>query len=183
MRTTTPEVDAAFASGNVPLLLLVKLNFASGPLYATNAGCVIGWNGYTWLPNLLGEIDAITEGATLEANGVGFGLSGISATLLATAMSEYYQGRLAQLWVAPLTDQYQVIADPVLVYVGKMDTATITMGSTAAISMTTENRFIDLDRARVRRFNSEDQAIDYPNDRGFDFVPSLVEANIKWGAA
>lgn len=183
MRTTTAAIDAALAAENIPLLLLVELDFESGTLYLTNAGCTATWNGHTWLPNKLGKIDAIKEGSDLEANGAGFELNGTDLTLLSTVLDEDYQGRSAKLWVAPLTDQYQPISDPVLVYVGRMDSATINFGSTASISLATENRLIDMDRAKVRRFNSEDQAIDYPEDKGFDFVPGLVEGQIKWGVA
>jgi hypothetical protein len=63
-----------------------------------------------------------------------------------------------------------------------MDVMTIDeTGETCSITLTAENRLIDLERPRVRRYTSEDQKSLHPNDKGFDFVNSLQEAEIKWG--
>ena len=51
----------------------------------------------------------------------------------------------------------------------------------ASITLTAESRMIDLNRPRVRRYTPEDQKIDYPNDKGLDYVSSLQEAEISWG--
>ena len=42
-------------------------------------------------------------------------------------------------------------------------------------------RLIDLDRSRARRFTSEDQKIDYPDDKGLEMVASLQDTVIIWG--
>jgi hypothetical protein len=39
----------------------------------------------------------------------------------------------------------------------------------------------DWDRPRVRRYNAADQAITDSADKGFEFVPQMVERNIRWG--
>lgn len=75
-----------------------------------------------------------------------------------------------------------LIADPYQLRNGKLDISVIDDdGETATIAMQYEDRLIDLDRARERRYTSEDQAIDYPTDLGFEFVPSLQDAQIIWG--
>ena len=72
-------------------------------------------------------------------------------------------------------DSYQIFS-------GRMDVMTIDeTGETCSITLTAENRLIDLERPRVRRYTSEDQKSLHPNDKGFDFVNSLQEAEIKWG--
>ena len=43
-------------------------------------------------------------------------------------------------------------------------------GADAQISVTAESKLIDLERSRARRYTSEDQKIDYPNDKGLDFM-------------
>ena len=54
-------------------------------------------------------------------------------------------------------------------------------GDTANISLTAESRLIDLERSRERRYTSEDQKIDYPNDKGLEFIADLQDKEIVWG--
>ena len=63
-----------------------------------------------------------------------------------------------------------------------MDTMVIAdEAETASLSITLENRLVDFERARVRRYTSEDQKIDFPNDKGLEFVADLQEKEILWG--
>ena len=75
-----------------------------------------------------------------------------------------------------------VIADPVIVFSGFMDTMVINDGAeTATIQVTVENRLIEFERTRGRRYTAEDQKIDYPNDKGLEFVAEMQEKEIVWG--
>lgn len=179
----TPTVAAAVAAANVPLLLFAELAFDAGALRVTNAGYDQTWNGHTWTGvGQLGSIDAVQEGADLQAYGIRLALSGIPPDYVAAALGEHYQGRPCKVWLAFLDPaSYAVLADPVLVFSGRMDTMDVDMGSTATITVSAESRLIDLERARVRRFNHEDQQIDYPGDKGFEFVALMVERELLWG--
>ena len=75
----------------------------------------------------------------------------------------------------------QIIADPYLVYRGRMDTMRVVAGAEATISLTCEGRLADFARARVRRYNNEDQQMVHDGDRFFEYVPSLVNKSIWWG--
>jgi hypothetical protein len=52
---------------------------------------------------------------------------------------------------------------------------------TATISVSVENRLIEFQRNRVRRYTAEDQKIDYPSDKGLEFVAEISEKEIVWG--
>jgi hypothetical protein len=52
---------------------------------------------------------------------------------------------------------------------------------TATVSISYEGRLIDLERPRARRYTHDDQQIDFPGDRGFEYVPTLQEWNGVWG--
>ena len=54
-------------------------------------------------------------------------------------------------------------------------------GDTSTIKVTVENRLIEFERSRQRRYTSEDQKIDYPNDKGLEFVAEIAEKEIVWG--
>lgn len=181
-RTTTGAVDTAHAAGNVPQIVLVELDFPSQFLRLNNSAVSFSWNGYDWLGvGRLGAIDAVSEGADLQARGLALRMTGIDPAAISLALGTQYQGRSCKLWVAPLTDAHAIIADPVLTFWGRMDTMDIDLGDTATITVNAESRLADWDRPRVRRYNHEDQQIDYPGDMGFEFVPRMVEAELTWG--
>ena len=182
-RTLTPAVDAALADGQVRLLIFVEMDFSTGFMRANNSSINLAWNGYDWLGvGQLGSIDPVKEGSGLESLGLSFRISGIPAENIATALGTQYQGRSCKMWMAPLTAGHGVIADPVLVFWGRLDTMDIDLGETATITVSAESRLADWDRPRVRRYNHEDQQIDYPGDLGFEFVSQMVDRQIVWGS-
>jgi hypothetical protein len=76
---------------------------------------------------------------------------------------------------------YTLIADPMLVFQGLIDQMSITMGETATISLTAENRLIRWERPNVRRWTNEDQQKAFPGDKGLEFVAQTAEKEILWG--
>lgn len=181
-RTVTTAVGNALASGNVPYLMLVQLDFVSGTLRACSAAYDFAWGGYTWVgAGNLAAIQPIEEGAELQMYGVQLQLSGIPAAYVSVALNQNYRGRPATIYLAPLNSSYMVLADPVVAFSGRMDTMQLEVGHTATITVTAESRLTDWERARVRRYNSEDQQQVYPGDLGFQYVPQMVEKQIVWG--
>lgn len=181
-RTLTPAVESAMAAGHVPMVVFVEIDFPSQFLRLNNSAVSLDWNGYTWLGvGRLGSIDAVDEGSDLQARGISLRMSGIDPASISLALGTQYQGRAVRLWVAALDAGHAVIADPVLVFWGRLDTMDIVMGDTATITLSAESRLADWDRPRVRRYNHEDQQIDHPGDLGFEFVPQMVTKELRWG--
>jgi hypothetical protein len=181
-RTLTTAVDNALQGGNVPYMMLIQLDFASGTLRLCSAAYNFSWNGYTWTgAGNLASIQAIEEGAELQMYGVQMTLSAIPAALVSNALNQTYRGRSALIYLAPLDSSYNVLADPVVAFSGRMDQMQIEIGQTATITLSAESRLTDWERPRIRRYNSEDQQAAYPGDLGFQFVPQMVEKQITWG--
>ncbi|WP_137923955.1 hypothetical protein [Cupriavidus sp. 2SB] len=172
---------AALRAAHVPYLFLVELSFTS-PLRVSSAAYDIVWNGYTWLGlGTLGSLEPIQEQAALEATGVRLTLTGVPTEMIAISLGEQYQGRPCQIWFAPLRDDMQLVVQPVRLFSGRMDTMDTEVGDTATISVSAESRMVSWDRARTRRYNNDDQQTRYPGDRGFEFVPQMVEKQLLWG--
>ena len=51
----------------------------------------------------------------------------------------------------------------------------------STIELSVENKLVDLERPRVRRFTSAYQKSVYPNDLGLDFVEDLQDKDVSWG--
>lgn len=181
-RTLTTAVRDALSASHVPMLVLVELSFSSGYVRVCNAGYTFKWGGNDFLGlGNLGSIDAVQEGGDLQAYGISFSISGIPPEYISLAFGHDYQGRPAKMWLAPLTSDYQIIADPALAFAGRMDVMNIELGTTATITVSAESRLIDWERPRVRRFNDEDQQAKYPGDLGMQYVAQCVEKSIVWG--
>jgi hypothetical protein len=183
-RSITTAVNNALAADNVPLLIFTELDFESGMVRLCNAEYTFSWNGYDWLGlGRMGSIDVIQEGADLQPYGISLTITGIDSANVSTALNEQYQNRACRIWLAPLTDNYEVIADPVLNFRRRMDNMNLQIGATASITLTAENRLADWNRPRVRRFNNDDQISIYPNDKGFEFIHLIVDKVLNWGRA
>ncbi|CAK0747387.1 DUF2163 domain-containing protein [Azospirillaceae bacterium] len=142
------------------------------------------WNGATWLGvGTLGTVSSIEETVDIRAAGASFQLSGVPSDLLNQVMAENLQSRQVKLWLGFLDEAWIIIADPVLLFKGYMDTVEIQDGAaTAQITLNAENRLRDLERVRERNYTESDQKSEYPGDLGFDFVPAMQHVSLPWGS-
>jgi len=181
---------------------------------ALDSGTVNMWTGigdlvtdtatYSGVGNML-DIGQISETAEMAASGATVTLSGIPSSMLALALEEQYQGRVATImfgvtsfatsawaissgawddtktWVDSQVwyDSNYSIMD---VFSGYLDQMNINeSGETCTIAVSIESKLIDLERPRIFRYNSASQKAIYPNDAGFDFVESLQNKQFTWG--
>jgi len=182
-RTITVGVASALEQPHVTYLMFVEMVFDGGTSRWTNANRSFDWDGHTWIGvGALGSIDAIEEGADTQARGIRLTISGVEPDNLALALGEDCQGRACNLWLALVNaDTQAILADPIGPFRYRMDTMTFELGETATVTVTAESRLIDLTRARIRRYNDEDQRAEYPDDRGFEFTALMVERQLAWG--
>jgi len=163
-------------------VFLVRLDFASGIVRAASTPFDIEWDGETYLGlGTLGAISAVQEGAELQGYAVALTLSGIPSDLVALALNDQYQGRDARVWLGLLDDQHQLVGVPLLLFRGRMDTVDMELGQTASITLTIQSCLADWERPRLRRYSSEDQKSEYPDDRGLEYISQMAEKTIYWG--
>jgi hypothetical protein len=98
------------------------------------------------------------------------------------ARDEPYQGRPLIIRLGAFDENGDLIASPVILFSGFMDIMTIAdSGDTSTITVTVENKLIAFQRTAVRRYTAEDQKIEHPTDKGFEFVAKIQEKEIVWG--
>jgi hypothetical protein len=127
------------------------------------------------------RIKPAAETRDLQANGATFVLSGIPKRILDDALNEPYQDNPITQWLTAVTDTGALLpAYPA--FRGRMDTMSIDEGGeTATITVTAENRLIDLQRAKQRRYTDVDQKERYPDDDGLAQVTALNDGRkIDW---
>lgn len=182
-RTVTTAVNNEFTAATLSPFFAVEMDFSDGIVRLWTGYGSITIDSKTFLAggDIL-SVSSISENGEVQANGVSVVLSGLNTALVASALTTAYQGRDLNVYVGVLNASGAVIADPIKVFAGKMDVMTVEDdGATAQISITAESKLIDLERSRARRYTSEDQKIDFPNDKGLEFITGLQDKTIVWG--
>ena len=187
-RALTAGMLAAIAENVIRPVILYEGEFVSSgtesPAFLrlwTGVG-ELSWDSKTWYGggSLIG-ITPIEETTDIVARGFTAALTGMDSGIIAAAMGNIRQGRPGSLWLGLLDASGALIADPYRLQRGKVDIAIIEDdGTNASVSIRYESRLINLERPRSRYYTTEDQAIRYPADQGFAFVPSLQDKEIEW---
>jgi len=178
MRTGAPS---AFTNDSLTPFVAVELEFDSGIVRLWNGYVDLEIDGETYIgsANLM-AVSGVEESGEISAKGVNMTLSGISSELISVALQENYQNRTARIYIGAIADDGTVSS--YALFAGRMDVMTIEEnGETATISLSAENRLIDLERPRIRRYTSEDQKSLYPGDLGLDYVNDLQDKTLDWG--
>src|SRR5262245_24258986 len=183
MRTITAAFETASLADVIRPILLAELEFASSTLRVWSGIGTLSWNSQSWIgTGLLGGVTPVEEAEDISAHGIRFVMSGIPAEVLELCLAETRQGKKGRLWLGLLDAAETVIVDPVLIFDGLLDVPQIDeQGETATITISAESRQARLQRPSGRRYTDQDQQIDFPGDRGFEFVARLQDKDFTWG--
>lgn len=172
---------AAVQGEIVSRTMAAELDFPAGMVRYSGAPVDLVIGGSTFFGvGMLGGISVVEEAAELRSYGVTLSLSGIPRDLVAVALTQAYQGRRANVWEVPLGAENLPIADPILIFRGRMDQMEIALGEEGTVRVRLENRLADWERPRVRRYTAEDQEREFPGDLAFRFLPATTEKEIVW---
>lgn len=182
-RGLSSAMQTASAAPLVRPGLLAYFDFASGPvrLWTGFGNLVWGGNTFSGMGDFL-SIERVTEQRDIRASSLTLMLSGVSSDYIAYTLSTEYRSREAKLWLCLFDSSNALVADPTVIFAGRMDTMTIQdSGESARIALTIESRLADLQRARERRYTNEDQKRYYTSDEGLKYVSGLQLKQLPWG--
>lgn len=182
-RGLTSAFKTAAAAGNVVPALLGHFDFTGGIVRVWTGLGDLSWGGdtYTGLGDLV-AVSPVQETNETRSNGMSFTLNGIPSAMVTRILGEGYRGRAAKLWLALFDSSGAIIADPLLLFSGRMDQCLLDdSGATATCTITAESRLVDLQRPRERRRTDEDQQNLFAGDRGLEYVAGLQDKEIVWG--
>lgn len=183
-RNITSAFVAASRAGTVLPFLLAEVWDADGALRLWTGYGDLEWDDETWIgTGDLCSISAIQETADLYAGGATFELAGAPESLVSIALGTMRQGLPAKIFLGFFdTSTLEIVADPALLFSGLTDVPEIEdSGEESRISISAENELIRLETPVYRRYTHEDQQIDYPGDKGFEYVPTLQDREINFG--
>ena len=174
-------------SGQLRPFYAVKMNFTSGALLlaTTYSDLVIGGNTYIGSGNIL-NISAITETSDTRASGIEIILNGLDSSILSAGLTEDTAGMVVEVYfgVMTTTNNADAIVDtPYQVFSGFIDAMVLTDGGeTSTLTFSVENKLITLEKPTDRRYTDQDQQNLFLGDKGCNFVTSLQDKSVAWGA-
>jgi hypothetical protein len=209
-RDITDGFRALITADTVKPVLLFEADFEDGTQYLWNGIGTLTVNGQAYQGSgTLLKADLPAETSQVEARGAAFELAGVQPEDIEVALAENYQGRAVRVLMSVFADGATVLdelgdpildelGDPILdestgklfgflltpirLFKGLMDVMTINDDPRSpTITMTAENELARLNKSRERRYTHEDQQIDYPGDKFFEFVPSMQDKQVVWG--
>ncbi|CAH0127301.1 hypothetical protein [Roseomonas sp. CECT 9278] len=177
----SPHAAASATSPVAAPVVLVELDFASGPFRVWTGLGQLNWAGKLFEGvGSIGAVGEVEETVELRAVRLTLALSPVPQEVVDIALAERsFRLRPARLWGALLDAEGAFVADPFPLWAGLMDTMEVTDGAEPRVALTCESRLVDLERAEVRRYTDADQQAEYPGDRFFEYVPALQEAEIR----
>jgi hypothetical protein len=164
------------------------------------------WNGYTWsgVGWLIG-MSEVEEATETRATSITLGFTA-NAEVVSIALQELKRNKPCTIWMGLLSEGFALgdpsgpvapgepdldiglgveageLIDVQQVFSGRFDMAELDVDSGAPqIRLKYSSAVADLERPRVRRQTPADQAIDYPDDKFFNFTGALSDAVINWG--
>lgn len=181
-RGLTAAAATAAAEETVTRVVAVALDFPSGFVRwnSSTTDFTIGGQIFYGVGGI-GNIGPAEEGVELRSFGITATLTGIPRDMVSLALGQAYQGRSGTVWEIQLDQTtWQPIANPQIIFRGRMDQMDITMGETAQVSVRLENRLTDWERARIQRYTDAEQRRRDQNDGSFRFVSTATEKEIVW---
>ena len=182
-RALTAAMLAAIATGAVKPIFLYEGEFSGGTLNLFTGHGTLSWDAKTWTGDAgMLRITSIAESSDLSAVNFTVSLNGEVSAVLSVALAQVRRGKPGSVWLGLLDAAGALYADPFLCFKGRADKPSIVPDpNQCVVGVAYESRLIDAARRRERRYTPEDQAIDYPNDLGFDQVAALQDTVLTWG--
>ena len=182
-RDLTVPMQAEIAAAVIRPAYFVEMETGAATIYVWSGLGIKDWDYKSWEGvGEFGAISTIPETSGVNAVGITLTLSGIPSDMLTLLLTDFRSFKPLKVWFALLDEDGDPVLDPYLAFSGRTDKAKLFEGSAkSSIMITGENRLIELNRSRERRYTDEDQHIEFPGDKGFEFVEEITSEVDSWG--
>lgn len=183
------DLEAAMAAEIVkavvtPILLFEAVLADGSTVYYWTGVGTLSWNSQTWVGTGaligLGNIDE-TDDVKAQAGSVT--VNGVPSAMVSLFAQSLGAGKQGIVRLAMLDASNAVVADPKIIFRGRLDGAVIdekTVESPVA-TLTYEHELADLKRPREWRYTNSHQQKFYSGDLGLEHIAALQDAEIPFG--
>ena len=184
-RNLSNTVKTHLATNEIKPVHLIELGFDT-PQYITDCifnltSSVSGTSRTYTSSSFILNVPSFTEETDITKNSLSIVLSGANQTYISLVLLENIVNDPINIYRAFLDSSNTIIADPFLLYKGKIDTYSITEDlKTSQINLTCVSHWADFDKRSGRKTNNTSQQRFFSTDVGMDFSSQNV-LDIKWG--
>ena len=167
---------------NYQRIILCEIDHPDGMFRAWSGIGTLDYDGEDWIGlGVLGTIAPVKATTALMIQEVVFSLSGIDAQTLAL-LDGHVRNREATVWLACMDERGLVVADPWQLLVAQMDYQQFEASEdgTSRVSIIARSGFYTMERALNEVWSPENQKLTYPDDTGFDKLPTLQNKELVW---
>ena len=184
-RTLTTAVKNELLTGQIRPIHLIEIGFST-PVYLTDNGfnltsSISGTSRtYTASAFLVGG-SSFEEQTDISKTSLSLSLSGADQTFISTVLNENVVNDTVEIYRGLLDSNNAIIADPILLYSGNIDTFEISETETQSnVKLVIVSHWADFDKKSGRKTNNASQQRFFSADVGMDFSSETV-LDIKWG--
>ena len=171
------EINAA----HLHQIIMVKLEFDT-PLYIHSGIGTIIYNANSYLGvGQFGNVSNMTETEVLRPTSLTLSLSGVDSNLITEALDSGDYGDVITIYNGYRQDDGTLVADPLLIWRGFFDFASISQGDQSIVSITVQHDLAILNEIDGSRFTDEDQQVRFSGDIGFEYVADMAGLKLLWG--
>ena len=186
-RSIGSSFSTQLSSGQLRPFYAIRMAFTSGDLLlsTTYSDLTINSETYTGAGNILG-ISQINETADTRAVGIEIILNGLDSSILSAGLNDDVQNMAVKVYFGVLTttgNADAIVDTPYEIFSGFIDSMVLDDGGeNSTLKFTVENALVTLERTIDRRYTDQDQQDLFTSDKGCEFVTSLQDKSIAWGA-
>ena len=186
-RTLTTSVKNQLATNEIRPVHLITIGFGT-PVNITDCSfsltSSISGSSVTYTPSsFLLSIPSFTEETDVTKTSLNLALSGADQTFISTCLNENVVNDSVDIFRGLLDSSNALMADPVLLYSGNIDTFQIDESVTeSTVIFTVVSHWADFEKKSGRQTNNNSQQRFFSTDVGMDFASQTV-LDIKWGRA
>lgn len=175
-------LERALAGEQMPIVQLLRIEFAASTVYLTTAGCAITWDGQTWEPSGLGAVEAVQDSAA-ELSPLRFTMPGLNPDQVYVALEPGTEGAGLRVYDALIDPDTGTCEDAVLAWSGTLNVPELIDGAQAELVVTAEHRGMLALRPKPSRYTDDEQRRLHDGDTSLDFDPATDAGPLVWPAA
>ena len=186
-RSLTTAIKNELATNDIRPIHLITIGFSSPvnitdcsfPLTSSVSGSSVTYSSSSFIMG----ISNFTEETDVTKTSITLTLSGADQTFISTCLNENIVNDSVDIFRGLLDSSNALIADPVLLYSGNIDTFQIDQSETeSTVILTVVSHWADFEKKSGRQTNNNSQQRFFSTDVGMDFSSQTV-LDIKWGRA
>ena len=186
-RNLTSAVKTELATNDIRPVHLITLGFGT-PVNITDcsfsitssvSGSSVTYNASDFILGISNH----TEETDITKSTINLNLSGANTTFISTVLNENVVNDNVDIYRAFLDSSNAIIADPFLLYKGKIESFEIEESDkSSTVSLSIVSHWADFEKKNGRKTNNTSQQRFFSGDVGMDFASQTVQ-DIKWGRA